>query len=177
MLALILVVGGCRETNPEPSQPEIAPEVLAERREAFMRDHARLTEQYEALKQESARLAPFRAPVVVRRPTVVAFYPVWMARLDSIRLRTFLTASRLRAAQAGWAFEDRHTGSIGLWEPHAQAKYALPVPWDSLGFVLAAPAQLPQVLYDDSSVSLLPARLHSLRGWLPGAGGQIAEDL
>lgn len=177
MLSLIVVVGGCPGTNPEPSQPQIDPGVLAERREAFMRDQARLTEQYEALKQESARLAPFRAPVVVRRPTVVAFYPAWMARLDSIRLSSFLTASRLRASQAGWAFEYRHTGSIRLWEPHAQAKYALPVPWDSLGFVLAAPMRLPQVIYDDSSVSFLPARLQSLRGWLPGAGEQISEDL
>ena len=176
-LVLIAVMGGCRENRPQPGRHQVDSGALAERRAAFLREQELLTKRFEALKQERTRLAPFQAPVTVRRPTVVAFYPAWLSKLDSTRLRRFLAASRASAAQAGWAIEERHAGSIGLWEPQTQARYTLPVPPDSLGYVVAAPVRLPQVIYGDSSVSLLPARLQSLRSWLPGSSGQAAEGL
>ncbi len=59
-----------------------------------MKEQDALNRQYEALKQEELAARPFRAALMLRRPTVIAFYPAWATKLDTAALRVFLGRSK-----------------------------------------------------------------------------------
>jgi hypothetical protein len=142
-----------------------------------MKEQEALTRQYDALKQEALAARPFRATVMLQRPTVIAFYPAWAPKLDSAGLRAFLVRSKAVSAGAGWAFEARYSGSLRVSDVRSQTLYTLPLNADSMGFVLAAPVRHPKVRYGRNSTSSLDDQLRRLRAWLPGAASHSTTEL
>ncbi len=142
-----------------------------------MKEQEALNRQYEALKQEELAARPFRAALMLRRPTVIAFYPAWATKLDTAAFRVFLGRSKAIAAEAGWAFEERYSGSLRVTDIRSQTLYALPLAADSMGFVLAAPARHPQIVYGRNPGSLLGEQLGRSRHWLPGAAPHTSAEL
>ena len=111
-----------------------------ERRRAF------LAEQ-ETPSRELGR----RALVFVQEPTVVAFHPAQWPALDNTGWHERVARYRSAAAAAGWAYTERYSDHLRLFNQFQGGSYPVRVSPEAAGVLLVAPGASPRVMYCDLS--------------------------
>lgn len=157
-----LCAGACTDRPAVPASAALDVEELVEERRLAFRE-----EQEAAERAQMRQRAPLR-DVFAARPTVVAFHPGPVLDPDTAGTRERLERYEWVAGAAGWVFEERHSGTLQVLDSRSQALYSIAVPPESLGIILAAPGQRPQLWFGRIDADELEGRLRMLREWLPG---------
>jgi hypothetical protein len=152
---------------------------LADSAELAVREARRsefLSEQ-QAETDSALRSRPFRAELVVERPTLVAFFPPAEMVSDSVALKQRFSMYQEVAQSFGWQFERRYSEELRITDRRSNALYSAPLPRDSTGVILLAPSARPQVWFGKLSRSRLHAGLRAFLSMHRSKGGATPTSL